>query len=86
MTVTIHASSVAIFILIVVLAFIAGFTLRDNITPFTGELVIDTSDPEKDKWLIRLGEPTEWAAKRHIVKLKVVHRKIEEEEKWPEEK
>lgn len=49
----------------------------------TGELVIDTSDPEKDRWLIVLKEPTELAAKRHIVKLKVTHRKITEEDKWP---
>lgn len=52
----------------------------------SGELIIDTSDPEKDKWLIRLYEPTPIAARRHIVKLKVLHRQITEEDKWPYEK
>lgn len=68
------------FILCLIGSFILGLTVDSVWSKPTGELVIDTSDPEKDKWLIRLKEPTHYAARRHIVKLLVIHGKIQEDE------
>ena len=51
----------------------------------SGELVVDTSDPETDKWFLKLYEPPEYAARKHIAKLKVLHRKLKEEETWHDE-
>lgn len=74
---------VAIVIVICIVISIWLPFIMNAVSKPTGELVIDTSDPEKDRWLIVLKEPTELAAKRHTVKLKVTHRKITEEDKWP---
>lgn len=74
------------YFLILIVGIVLGSFIDTALVYPNGELVIDTSDPEKDKWLIRLSEPTERAAKRHIVILKVSHRTIEEEDKWPYEK
>ena len=76
--------------IIYILILTAGFTLGHLIIPPhgdpSGELVIDTSDPKKDRWLIKLDEPTEEAARRHIVILKVSHRRITEGDAiWPNE-
>lgn len=67
-------------VLLVVIAFIIGCYIGKMFEGPSGELIIDTSDPEKDKWLIKLEEPPEYAAKKHIVKLKVIHGQIKEGE------
>ena len=78
---------IIMYILIVTAGFLLGhFVLPPSDDP-CGELVIDTSDPEKDRWLIKLEEPTEVAARKHIVTLRVVHRRITEgDPAWPSER
>lgn len=76
-----------VYILIAVAGFILGhFVLPPGDKP-SGELVIDTSNPNKDRWLFKLNEPTEKAAGRSMITLKISHRRITEgDPKWPNER
>lgn len=69
-----------LIVLLCIACVIIGWLVGDKILGISGELVIDTSDPEKDKWLFRLNEPSKHTSRRHIVKLKVTHGQIEEDE------
>lgn len=69
-----------LIVLLVIACVIIGWLVGDKILGISGELIIDTSDPEKDKWLFRLNEPPKYVSRRHIVKLKVTHGQIEEDE------
>ena len=69
-----------LMILLVIACVIIGWLIGDKILGISGELIIDTSDPEKDKWLFRLSEPSKYTSRRHIVKLKVTHGQIKEDE------
>lgn len=80
-------TDILIAICLVLAGFILGHIVFPKIEKPTGELVIDTSDPEKDRWLIKLNEPTEKAMMRHVAILEVVHRRITEGDAiWPDEK
>ena len=74
-----------LIILLVMACVIIGWLVADKLLGVSGELIIDTSDPEKDKWLFRLREPPKHTSRRHTVKLLVLHRKIQEEEQWQDE-
>ena len=78
-----------IFILIIV-SVVAGFILGHYVFPDgkpTGQLIVDTSDPEKDRWFLKLDEPTDKAAKKHRVILQVFNKPIHEgDPKWPNER
>ena len=76
---------VIVIVLSIALGWVIGNMIVEFLFPLNGEIVIDTSDPEKDKWLIILEEPTPIAARRHRVKLKVVHRQLKEGDEWPYE-
>ncbi len=68
----------------IILLILIGYIIRDMKERWfekpSGELVVDTSDPETDKWFLKLYEPPEYAAKKHIVKMEVVHRPLKEDE------
>lgn len=83
-------------IIVLIVVFTAGFILGHYILGIpapSGELIVDTSDKLKDRFLIELKEPTPKMAKRHIAVLKVTHKSIDEtinsnrkgDPKWPNE-
>lgn len=82
-------TSMILNIIIVILAIVGGFILALFILSGpteSGELVIDTTDEAKDRWLIKLNEPTEKTARRGVVVLRVVNRPIVEDDRWPNER
>ena len=71
---------VILYILIATAGFILGHFILPPGDKSSGELVIDTSNPNKDRWLFKLNEPTEKTARKNMITLKVSHRRITEGE------
>ena len=71
-----------------VILYIVGLIIGYNIHKLRktdGELVVDSSDDAKDRWLFTLETPVYDVYKKKKITLDVVHRKITEEYKWPKE-
>jgi len=78
---------IILFLLIVVCVALGMFVGRYVLPhPSGGELILDTSDPETDKWMIVLHEAPERLTRHHQIVLDVSHRMIDKgDPKWPEE-
>lgn len=85
MTVDISFERLVCVVLLVLIGWLARDLYERIFEKPSGELVVDTTDPGIDKWFLKLYEPPEYAARKHIAKLKVSHRKLQEEEKWHDE-
>lgn len=76
------------YIILTIALYIVGLIIGHNLyklkTP-DGELVVDSSDDAKDRWLFNLTTPVMDVYQKKTITLRVIHRKITEEDKWPKE-
>lgn len=76
------------YIILTIALYIVGLIIGRNLyklkTP-DGELVVDSSDDAKDRWLFNLTTPVMDVYQKKTITLRVIHRKITEEDKWPKE-
>lgn len=76
------------YIILTVALYIVGLIIGYNLHRLKapdGELVVDSSDDAKDRWLFNLTTPLMDVYKKKTITLEVSHRKITEEDKWPKE-
>ena len=71
----------------IIISYIVGILVGRfiDVKRIDGNLVIDDSDPEKDRWLFELNYSPSELTKQKNVKMKVVHRRITEADGWPNE-
>ena len=71
----------------IIISYIVGILVGRfiDVKRIDGNLVIDDSDPEKDRWLFELNYSPSELTKQKSVKMKVVHRRITEADGWPNE-
>lgn len=68
-----------------IVGLIVGYNLHKLGKKPDGELVVDSSDDAKDRWLFNLTTPVMDVYQKKTITLRVIHRKITEEDKWPKE-
>lgn len=76
------------YIILTIALYIVGLIIGHNLYKLKvpdGELVVDSSDDAKDRWLFNLTTPVMDVYQKKTITLRVIHRKITEEDKWPKE-